>query len=234
MPAAIAPEPATALVRPPRARLVVAAAVALGAVWTVAVVCGIVHPTPPPLDSAWDALMTGARTRLSTRVARLFAESGNGTAAVGIAIVAAAVVWAFRGPLWAAFVLVASLASGLDVRLLKAVAMRPRPDSVFGLGTSFPSGHTANAALLGTVLLLVLPTVAGRIGVPLVVLGMAWSRTALHAHWLTDVVAGAAVGCASGILLVALAARLVRSLPDGWWLRPGLQPSRERVPQRSA
>ena len=41
------------------------------------------------------------------------------------------------------------------------------------------------------------------------VLGMAWSRTALHAHWLTDVLGGLVVGAATALLLHALWSQVI-------------------------
>ena len=100
--------------------------------------------------------------------------------------------------------------------------MRARPDSAYGIGTSFPSGHTANAALLGVVVILLVRHLAVRIPVAAYVVAMAWSRTALHAHWLTDVLGGLVVGAATAVLLHALWSALLgrREVHRGGVRRP--------------
>ena len=88
--------------------------------------------------------------------------------------------------------------------------MRTRPDPAFGLLNAFPSGHTANAALLGSVVILLIRHVAVRSVAIVWILAMAWSRTALHAHWLTDVLAGMVTGAATAVLLLAAFQLVVR------------------------
>jgi undecaprenyl-diphosphatase len=161
-------------------------------------------------------------------IARGFALLGAGLPAVVIALLAAVLVWGRRGAWWAIVLLAACLVDEGEVRLLKTIAHRMRPDVMFGSASAFPSGHTAFAALLGTVLLLLLPALATRVAVPLLVAGMAWSRTELHAHWLTDVVAGAALGAATAVLVVALAVRVARALPAERLQRPGVELLRRR------
>ncbi|MBN8488193.1 MAG: phosphatase PAP2 family protein, partial [Burkholderiales bacterium] len=99
----------------------------------------------------------------------------------------------------------------VSVQLLKYLLDLPRPlavlpqDSVQVLGDALrrramPSGHTASAfALLGAMLGLrwrpwALATAA------LMALAVAWSRVAAGAHWPSDVLAGAALGLACGLV----------------------------------
>ncbi|MFT4052237.1 MAG: phosphatase PAP2 family protein [Microbacterium sp.] len=114
-----------------------------------------------------------------------------------------AVLLMLRRPWGAAFVVLASAASAGGVQALKAIFGRARPEDIIVASDygSFPSGHTANAATLAIVAVVLLP----RVGVAIVgatwVLAMAFSRTQVHAHWLSDTVGGMLAG--AGIALVA-------------------------------
>ncbi|HEV7623821.1 MAG TPA: phosphatase PAP2 family protein [Amnibacterium sp.] len=132
---------------------------------------------------------------------------------VGLAVAAAVLVrWGVQAGL---AVGLASVLSAGQVILMKAVVQRPGPVVAFfeGLG-SFPSGHTANAAVLATVAGLLLRRrwawIAGGGYVALV----AASRVVLGAHWLTDTVIGAVEG-ASVTLLVWAAWSAVRERIGG-------------------
>ncbi|MFD3676245.1 phosphatase PAP2 family protein [Streptomyces sp. NPDC058613] len=98
----------------------------------------------------------------------------------------------------------------LVVQGLKHLVDRPRPaDPMVRVDHgSFPSGHAASAALLVVLVGALLVPAARRrawwIGGAVFTLAMMWSRTWLHAHWLSDTAAGAAAG--AGAALVA------------WWL----------------
>jgi membrane-associated phospholipid phosphatase len=85
----------------------------------------------------------------------------------------------------------------------KALVTRPRPASAMlsPHGSSFPSGHAAyaGATALALVLLFTKPD-RKRPGwwalAAVITAGMAWSRTYLQVHWLTDVLAGSLLGVA--------------------------------------
>jgi membrane-associated phospholipid phosphatase len=88
----------------------------------------------------------------------------------------------------------AQLLNGLLTRGLKIFIDRERPG---GGGHAFPSGHTsatfASAAVLGT-------HFGWKVAAPAYALGsfVAWARVRDGEHWLTDVVAGAAIGTIVG------------------------------------
>lgn len=104
------------------------------------------------------------------------------------------------------FTFVAAVGVGelLLSNLLKVVVRRERPDVlhlVVAHGYSFPSGHTVAAASAWLAVALVLgrdrsrrtrALLAG--GAALIAVSVAASRALLGVHWLTDVVAGLAIG----------------------------------------
>lgn len=94
---------------------------------------------------------------------------------------------------------------------LKVLLARARPEDALVIERSFsyPSGHSMGAAVLGTSLALVVilsarrTTLGSGLAAGLAITWaalMMWSRTALHAHWLTDTLGGAALGVAMAIL----------------------------------
>ncbi len=110
----------------------------------------------------------------------------------------------------------ALIASGLIARVFKILIGRARPDTVVdGLGhwapsfsaafNSFPSGHATSAFTLAAVLVAVLPSWRGALYASAAVI--AFSRVAVDAHFLSDVVAGGLLGWATGRLAMGLAER---------------------------
>jgi membrane-associated phospholipid phosphatase len=86
---------------------------------------------------------------------------------------------------------------------MAAIIARVRPDDSLAesVATSFPSGHTAVATTVVITLGLLLRRwyvwVIGAVWV----VWMMWARTYLHAHWLSDVVAGLLEGIAVATLV---------------------------------
>lgn len=130
--------------------------------------------------------------------------------AIGSAGVLAALTW--RKCRSFALVYPATLAVGAAVNVvLKAVIGRPRPpDPATGVAlASFPSGHTLQATLLLGLMPVAIYVLSGQrwlfrtmVGVCSAgIVGVAWSRVHLGAHWPTDVIGGVIVGAA--LILVA-------------------------------
>ncbi|WP_256796414.1 phosphatase PAP2 family protein [Terrabacter sp. Ter38] len=153
----------------------------------------------------------------SAFVAVMRTASDAGSALSWQIMTALAVIWLLWRRRWrlAAFAVVTIAGSSLLNTLVKAAAHRTRPvvsqPFVHEPGASFPSGH-AQAAVVGFgVLLLLLLPVLGRLGrrvavsvAVLMVLLIGFSRVALAAHFVSDVVAGFVLGAAWLAAMTAL------------------------------
>lgn len=132
-----------------------------------------------------------------------------GSAVVYLPLFTAVALWLVRRglPRLALFVAATLALSPLLNRLVKALVDRSRPlvpePVAMAEGLSFPSGHAQSAIVSVSVLLLVfLPLLHGRRRVAAFALGAAYvliigfSRVALGVHYVTDVLAGYALGAA--------------------------------------
>jgi len=181
---------------------------------------------PLAVDSAWFDLVKGWRGPLLDGPAHALDVVGAGV--VGVVVLPLAVatlLWLRRGPRAALALVVASLLDVVVVQALKRSVARPRPadmlvTSDFG---SFPSGHTAHAAVLSVLVALALGRGWAWAAGGLWTTAMMVSRTYLGAHWLTDTVAGAAVGIAVGLAVwhcLVTRTRLSTTTLDGEHERP--------------
>ncbi|MEX1262890.1 MAG: phosphatase PAP2 family protein [Actinomycetota bacterium] len=148
-------------------------------------------------------------------------------------LLAVGLFFAFRRNDWHPGLLVGAAFIGVaaSTAVLKALFDRPTPvDWAAGdlSGESFPSGHMAQAvAVWGIIAIIVAmdrPRRTGRLlatGAVLMIAGAAASRLVLGAHWLTDVIAGTALG----VFWLALAAALA------FWIRPS-EPAGDTEPGR--
>lgn len=169
----------------------------------------------PAIDKTWNTVMADIRGPFLVGIGSVLDHIGGGwiaTFLVPLAILVALLL--ARRWRAAVFVAVALLLSVAAVQLLKGLFARARPEDMlvtsdFG---SFPSGHTANAATLATLAVLLFP----RVRVLIVAIGwtlvMAFSRTLMSAHWLTDTIGGMLIG--AGTVLVVGGFALA-------WARPG-------------
>src|SRR5690606_28731516 len=120
--------------------------------------------------------------------------------------------FALRRPWGAAYFLVAEVASVAFVQVLKHLVGRARPEDILVLSDfgSFPSGHVANAATVAMALFVLFPRVWTAVAGAAWVVLMAFSRTYLGAHWLSDTVGGALIGAAAALLVAAAFAKPLR------------------------
>ena len=179
----------------------------------------LVPAGPLALDSTWFEAMHHLQTPLLTGLALAFNWLGRGLGrAIVIALVGSLLVHRRRWLALAAFVVAETMAPLLSI-ILKALIDRPRPPDgrIHAVGSSFPSGHATYAGVtcLALVLLFTTPgtrrrwwSALGGLGV----VGMAWSRTYLQAHWLTDVIAGSLLGIGLSLLVFAIAQRTQNAL----------------------
>lgn len=177
--------------------IVVGAAATLAFVVLRAVVALGGHE-PLGVDIWWNELMVALTSDAWLVVAWVPAVVGG---TIGMIVVGALLIAAFlwRGRRWDAATLAIAMVAVVAIgATMAAVIGRTRPaDSLAeSVATSFPSGHTAVATtvvvILGLALRLRWVWVVGVAWVAL----MMWSRTYLHAHWLSDVVAGMLEGVA--------------------------------------
>jgi membrane-associated phospholipid phosphatase len=170
---------------------------------------------PFVVDAWWNALLAAWVSPVPLVFSRIMNVAGGGL--FGAVILPVGVVVGLllvRRPWAAIYFLVAEVGSAAGVQALKHLFGRARPEDIIVISDygSFPSGHVANAATIATVAVVLLPRawmiVAGAAWVVL----MAFSRTYLHAHWLSDTLGGAMIGCGAALVIAAaLAVPLVRS-----------------------
>ena len=165
---------------------------------------------PLRVDERWGQLMTDAETSLLTHIALVFDAVGHGilravtTGGIGLVLLIRN-----RRAALLAFILAEAL-TPLLVNLIKLIIGRERPPGAMieAHGSSYPSGHAAYAGATAVILVLLF-TKRGRhrrawwTAAAVATVGMAWSRTYLHVHWLSDAVAGAVLGI--GVALLSLA-----------------------------
>ncbi len=175
------------------------------------VLVGLLIPTGPlPIDRIWSEWMRDLQVEAAHGLALAFNALGRGLGrALTLALIGVVLVIGRRWWALLAFAAAESL-TPVAANLTKRLVDRPRPPHALiqATGSSFPSGHAAYAGATA-VALVVLFTRPGRrriwwAAAALTIAGMAWSRTYLEVHWLSDVVAGATLGV--GVALASVAA----------------------------
>lgn len=163
----------------------------------------------PPWQAAddwWNGLVGGPDSgpwwHAAETLNRLGAEPGLAVVAVGVVVLMLMRRWRS-----AVYTCAAIAATSLLVDVIKSVPERPRPGDIMvdTASFAFPSGHSARmAAVVVVVAAVAVPARRLRVWWPVAVLltaAMMWARTWQHAHWLSDTIAGAAVGWAAATLL---------------------------------
>jgi undecaprenyl-diphosphatase len=179
----------------------------LGAVGIGAI---LIPSGPLAIDQRWADAMRDVHSEFLRQVALVCNSLGIWpwrTAALGVI---ALVLLAMRRLHALVTFAVAEALAPLLSSLLKALVDRPRPPGglVHPVGSSYPSGHATDAGTTAVALVLLFTAAGPRrwpwwIAAGLAIALMAWSRTYLQVHWLSDVVAGSALGI--GVALVVFA-----------------------------
>jgi undecaprenyl-diphosphatase len=145
-------------------------------------------------------------------LAMIFAHSGDSW----FWLVGLVILWLLGVEQWKSLALILALSilvAAVLVMTIKFTVRRRRPEGEWGTiyrktdPHSFPSGHAARAALLAVLAMGLGPPWFGLlllVWAPLVIL----SRVAMGVHYLSDVIAGAALGLAGGITIIFIIPRL--------------------------
>lgn len=172
-----------------------------------------------PLDEAWMSEVLNWRGPVGETVSRVFDFLGGGWFAILVVPLGAALAFLLLRRPWSAlaFVLASALAAGV-CQLLKVAFGRVRPEDILLPldNGSFPSGHTTNAAAIAVMLGLLLHRAWVWVLGMLYLVAMAFTRTYLGAHWLSDTLGGALLGAGVALLVwCVLLPRLRREPVEG-------------------
>jgi membrane-associated phospholipid phosphatase len=161
---------------------------------------------PFGFELEWMGEIVEHRATWLTNVALVFNILGGGIIAILVVPLGVGALLFVTRRRWSAlYFLIATIASAATVQLLKALFGRPRPTDIlvhpdFG---SFPSGHSANAALIAASLGLIFRrTWVWAAGIVYAV-AMMLSRTYLGAHWISDTIGGLLIGVGVAVIVAA-------------------------------
>jgi membrane-associated phospholipid phosphatase len=178
-----------------------AAGVALGAV-----IFFVRGDVPFAVDVWWNHLLAEDRGGFLLWMSFALNWLGGGWFGIfGMPLLIALALALARRPWAVAAFLTSEVVSAVLVQTLKHTFGRARPDDILVVSDfgSFPSGHVANATTIGVALMVLIPRLWTVLAGAAWVLLMAFSRTYLGAHWLSDTLGGALVGSAAVLLIVA-------------------------------
>ena len=143
-----------------------------------------------------------------------YTNVGDGLFALFISVI----LFFYKRKKQALALLLSFLISGLLVQIIKNLVTSPRPRLFFTSGqytqfidgvtlsnnSSFPSGHTASAFAVATVLVLTMQNKTWQLPILFAATLAGYSRMYLAQHFLTDVMMGAFLGLIAGIYSVYL------------------------------
>jgi undecaprenyl-diphosphatase len=172
---------------------------------------------PFAFEAEWMGEVLEHRAQPWTGIALFFDVAGGGI--VAVAVVPAVIVIGlllYRRPWGALYYATSTLACVVVVQTLKQVIGRPRPVDILvqsDLG-SFPSGHSANAAVMAATLAVLFPRLWVLAAGAAYTAAMMFTRTYLGAHWVSDTLGGLLVGVGIAVVVWALLARRLREEQD--------------------
>lgn len=179
------------------------------ALLAVAMLLGVVvagQPESGVIDQWWHGVIADIRSPGLVSFGHVLDQAGGGPIGVFVVpLLIALLLLYLRGWRAGLFALAVFIFSALLVQVAKHLLGRARPEDLMVVSDygSFPSGHTANAATIALVLWLLIPRVGVAIAGVIWVLLMAFARTMLSAHWLTDTLGGAMLGVGAALLMAA-------------------------------
>ena len=158
---------------------------------------------PLPIDVWWHGLMVATLTDAGVVIAWIPSIVGGtiGGFVIGILV---AIVFLLLKRKWdaATFALAVIVVVAIGAPMSYIVGrVRPSDSLAESIPTSFPSGHTAVATTMAIILALLLRRWYVWVGGVVWVVWMMWARGYLHAHWLSDIVAGLLEGIAVACLV---------------------------------
>jgi membrane-associated phospholipid phosphatase len=184
---------------------------------------------PFGFEVEWMSEIVENRSQPWTAIALLFNAVGGGILAIAVipvVIVAGLLLW--RRPWGALYYAIATVVCTVLVQVLKQAVGRARPLDILVTADpgSFPSGHSANAAVMAATLAIILRYLWVWVSGGLYVIAMMLSRTYLGAHWISDTVGGLLIGVGVAVIVWAplaqrLAAEHDRPHPPFWRRPPG-------------
>lgn len=161
---------------------------------------------PFDIDAGWNILLAGWSSPVVTGFSQFMNVVGAGWFSIAVVPLGGALLMILLRRPWGALFLVLSLAaSAAGVQVLKQTFGRARPEDIVVISDygSYPSGHAGNAATVAAIAVVLFPRLwVGIVGATWLLL-MAFSRTYLHAHWLSDTLGGALIGAGVTLLLAA-------------------------------
>ncbi len=174
-------------------------------------------------DEAWMTEVLEWRGDAGRSVSLVFDFLGGGWFAILVVPIGVGVAFVFARRPWSAldFVLSSAIAAAV-CQVLKALFARARPDQILLPldNGSFPSGHTTNAAVIAVSLGLLLRRAWVWVAGMVYLVAMAFTRTYLGAHWITDTLGGALLGAGVALLVWCLLLPRLLTEPRGVDERP--------------
>jgi membrane-associated phospholipid phosphatase len=161
---------------------------------------------PFTIDEWWNITVAGWWNPVLAGICHFMDWVGAGWVGVfAVPIGVGLVLVLVRRPWAAAFFIAAEAVTALVVQVQKHLFGRVRPEDIIVVSDhgSYPSGHVANAAAIAVALFVIFPRVWVAVVGAAWVLLMAFSRTYLHAHWLSDTLGGALAGAGATLLVAA-------------------------------
>lgn len=161
---------------------------------------------PFGFEVEWMGELVEHRSQPWTGLAMIFNNVGGGILAIAvIPVVTIVALLLFRRPWAALYYASATVLATLLVQIIKHIVGRPRPLDILVAADpgSFPSGHSANAAVMAATFAIVFPRLWVWLAGGIYTIGMMLSRTYLGAHWISDTIGGLLIALGVAIILWA-------------------------------